>query len=201
MNSVLKKLISKDERIPTYLGIALIVGIFLLLLSGPLFRRGQTEALREAQIPAGEPIYAAAPIMAAHPDQVYEEALERRLEEALALVDGVGQVRVMVSFAQGRETIFAVDRNASTSTTQEQDAQGGTRYQSSQQAQDSTLIITDRTGYDRPLVIKETPPVIGGVMIIAEGGDNVLVRDALIRATSTLLGIDINRVHVMRMKA
>ena len=206
MNKILRKLLSKDQKIPTYIGAALVFGVFLMLLSGPLLRR--SEVPKEGMLPdipaAAEAIaHDASPVTEipqAHASYAYERLLERRLEEVLSLVDGVGQVRVMLTFAQGRETVFAVDRNASNSVTQEQDAQGGTRYQSSQQNQDNTLIITDRAGVDRPLVVTENPPVIGGVMIIAEGGDNVLVRDALIRAASTLLGIDINRVQVLKMR-
>ncbi|MCL2399241.1 MAG: hypothetical protein FWC91_05800 [Defluviitaleaceae bacterium] len=188
---------TKDQRIITYLGLMLLLGVLLMLLSGPFFRRQSHQ--ENAVIAEGSDN---APLLPTAPQTTYtyERILEIRLEEALSLVEGVGQVRVLVTFATGRETVFAVDRNTSVSVTQEQDAQGGTRYQSNQQNQDNTLIITDRTGVDRPIVVTETPPIIGGVVIIAEGGDDILVRDALIRATSTLLGIEIHRVQVMRMK-
>ena len=203
MKTLRKFFRSKDQRIISYLGLMLAVGVFIMLLSGPLFRN---TASRESEIAIDidAPLYTAnttAPIEETHHFHVYERVLERRLEEVLSLVDGVGQVRVMVTFSQGREMVFAVDRNVNNSATKEEDSQGGTRQQSSQQSQEKTLIITDRSGMDRPLVIKETEPIIGGVMIIAEGGDNILIRDALIRSTSTLLGIDINRVQVMKMKA
>jgi len=200
MDALRKLFRAKDQRIITYLGLMLVVGVFIMMLSGPLFRSASTEGRRELDIPTERQAYAIAPTVETHQTHVYERALERRLEEALSLVDEAGRVRVLVSFAQGRETVFAVDRNINNSVTREEDAQGGTRYQSSQQGQDKTLIITDRAGMDRPLVIKETEPVVGGVIIIAEGGDNVLVQDALIRATSTLLGIEINRVQVMKMR-
>lgn len=189
----LRKLLSKDQRIPTYLAAALILGVVLMLVSGPLFRRdGPAEpgytAFELSSVSESHQNAASLSASSGHS----EHALERRLEEALSLVDGVGLVKVMLTFTRERETVFVVDRNINNSVTQEQDAQGGTRYQSNQQSQDNTLIISDR-----PLVVTETPPVIGGVLIIAEGGDNVLVRDALLRATSTLLGIEINRVQVL----
>ena len=187
-----------DKKKATVLKIALLGGVLLLLLSGPVYRR---------VAPRGN-----IPISYTHDDRpaelsissdaknTYEQELEQRLEEVLSLVEGVGQVRVLVSLERGRETVFAVDRNTSSSITQEQDAQGGTRYQSSQSGQDNTIIIADRTGIDRPLVVKEIEPVVSGVIIIAEGGDNIHVRDALIRSTSALLGISANRVNVMQMK-
>jgi len=197
MDTLRKFFRTKDQRIITYLGLMLVVGVFIMLLSGPLFRGNSS---REREIHTQSPTYIPAPVTETQHTHVYERALERRLEEVLSLVDGVGQIRVMVTFSQGREMVFAVDRNVNTSATKEEDSQGGTRHQSSQQSQDKTLIITDRSGLDRPLIVKETEPVIGGVMIIAEGGDDILIRDALIRSTSTLLGIDINRVQVMKMR-
>jgi len=201
MKTLRKFFRTKDQRIITYLGLMLAVGVFIMLLSGPLFRN----IARDPEMHVQSSVYIPAPTAETHhtPQHIhaYEQALERRLEEILSLVDGVGQIRVMVTFSQGREMVFAVDRNVSTSATKEEDSEGGTRHQSSQQSQDKTLIITDRSGVDRPLVVKETEPVIGGVMIIAEGGDDVLIRDALIRSTSTLLGIEINRVQVMKMRA
>ena len=201
LTSYLKNLLrTKDQKIITYLGLMLAVGVLLMLFSGPMFRRQSfNEESGPNEASAETPLYKTLLTSSTEPGS-YERALERRLEEILSLVNGAGQVRVMVSIIQGRETVFVVDRSINTSTTQEQDAQGGTRYQSSWQGQDKTLIITDRTGTDRPLIVKEIEPVIGGVIIIAEGGDDVLVRDALIRGASTLLGIEINRVQVMRMR-
>ena len=198
MDALRKLFRTKDQRIITYLGGALIVGLFLMLVSN-FFR--EVESPQERQIMSEPSYYINTPPanVSESEHHVYERALEKRLEEVLSLVDGAGKVRVMVSLAQRQETVFAVDRNINESRSQEADAQGGTRYQTSHSSQDKTLIITDRAGVDRPLVIKEVPPIIGGVMIIAEGGDKVNVRDALIRATSALLGIDINRVQVMKM--
>ena len=183
---------SKDKPILSYLGLFLVLGVFLMLLSGPLFRRESGgDNGEEAYLPIESPAR-----VVRNEYYRYEQALERRLEEILSLVDGAGDVRVMVSFSAGRETVFAVDRNISQSQSREEDSQGGTRYQSSQSAQDKTLIVADR-----PLVLREVPPVIGGVMIIAEGGDDVIVRDALIRATSTVLGIEISKVQVARKRS
>jgi len=220
----LKNLVSKNQnRIPALLGIGLLAGVALLMITGPIARRAGSDpsemsaeggqgfhtqgSLTGNQIPPGTQTGTRA---GTQPEtyhyqsgRVYsdEGALERRLEEVLSLADGVGAVRVMVTFIQGPTTVFAVDRSTNYSTMQEQDAQGGTRYQSSQQDQDKTLIITDRSGAGQPLIVTESPPVIGGVVIIAEGGDNVLVRESLARATSTLLDIDINRVQVMTMRS
>ena len=180
--------------------VAIAAGVAFMLFSGTMSRAGSQVA--ELSVPPSINSSQDPPPTATQPQELttYERALERRLEEALSKVEGVGRVHVVVNFVQGRETVFVVDSNTTSSVIQEQDAQGGTRYQSNQTSQDKTIIITDRTGVDRPLVQKEIEPIIGGVIIIAEGGGDIIVRDALIRATSTLLGLDINSVHVMQMQ-
>jgi stage III sporulation protein AG len=191
MKSLMKIFRKGSQKVPLYLGLIVATGVMLLLFNQHF------SAPPDDEVPILPPVIAQSTPTGL---QTYERALERRLEEALALVEGVGRVRVLVSFERGRETVIAIDRNTSQSTTQEQDAHGGVRYSTNQTGQDNTVIITDRSGTSGPLVLREIEPVIGGVMIIAEGGDDIVVRDALIRATSSLLGVNVNRVHVMQMR-
>jgi len=127
-----------------------------------------------------------------------ERALETRLEEFFSLVDGAGKVRVMISPLTGRETVVAVDTNRSESATKETDSQGGTRETNQYQSQEQTVIITDRQGTDRPLVLREVEPQISGIVIIAQGGDCPFVRDALTRAARAVLGLDAHMVQVLQ---
>jgi len=41
---------------------------------------------------------------------------------------------------------------------------------------------------------------ISGIVIVAEGGDNVIVKDSLIRAAQALFGVSANKVEVFKMK-
>ena len=130
----------------------------------------------------------------------YERALEERLEEFFALVEGAGRVRVMVSPLTAGETVFAVDVNASSTHTVEQDAEGGSREVRQQQSNTQTVMISDRQGSDRPLVLREDVPRVEGIVIIAEGGDCVFVRDALTRAARAVLGLDAHKIQVLTMR-
>jgi stage III sporulation protein AG len=112
----------------------------------------------------------------------------------------VGKVRVLLQFTPNRETVYASDANISESYSREADSQGGTRESRNTQKQEKTIIITDKAGVDRPLVLRETAPKIAGVVIIAEGGDSVFVKDALTKAATTVLGIEANKVQVLKMK-
>lgn len=48
---------------------------------------------------------------------------------------------------------------------------------------------------------KEDCPEIGGVLIIAEGGDDIKVVKEITDAVGTLLGISVNRIKVLKMEA
>ena len=47
---------------------------------------------------------------------------------------------------------------------------------------------------------EEMTAEISGIVIVAEGGDNVLVKDSLIRAAQALFGVPANKVEVFKMK-
>ena len=140
-----------------------------------------------------------------HPPQAAqarpERALEEELEEFLSLVAGAGRVRVMVSAPGNRETVFAVDTQSNRSYILEEDAQGGTRDQRQHQTQEQTVIITDRNGQSQPLILREINPRVEGIVIIAEGGEDPFVRDALTRAAMAVLGVDAHMVQVLTKAA
>jgi stage III sporulation protein AG len=185
---------SMNKRTQTVLAIVLAVGVLFMLIG-----RRPLALLQEISPSASVP---EALVSVPGPEKGFanERDLEKRLEEAFSMIENVGRVRVLLSFTPDRETTFAKDVNANESYSREIDSQGGSRETRSVQNQDKTIIITDRGGVDRPLVLRETEPKIAGVVIIAEGGDSVFVRDALTRAACTVLAIEANKVQVMKMK-
>jgi len=194
MNFIRKYMQAKDGKIVIYLIMLAAAGALLMLWG---------RANREEMPPEAPP-----PAMAEMPQPVSspipnptrpERALEEELEAFLSLVAGAGQVRVMISAKGDRETVFAIDSTNSRSHIIEEDAQGGTRDQRQYNSQEQTVIITDRNGIDHPLVIREILPRVEGIVIIAEGGDDPFVRDALTRAAMAVFGTDAHMVQVLTM--
>jgi stage III sporulation protein AG len=185
---------TKDSKIVLYLGAALAVGA-LIMLFGRWPPNPMPTTVETAPVVLSNEKTTAAPT-AAFPA---ERALEKRLEEAFSLIEGAGQVRVLVSLLPEKETVFAKDTNTSDSYTRETDAQGGSREQRSRTNQEKLITITN-AGETLPLVLREIEPGIAGVVIIAEGGDNVFVKDALTRAACTVLDIKANKVQVLKME-
>ncbi|MCL1787520.1 MAG: hypothetical protein FWG38_06000 [Defluviitaleaceae bacterium] len=193
----LQKLAVENRKLAFYLVALVALGVFALLLGrNTPSPAHDTLPLTEASH-RPEALFAASPPAYSPEAFAQERALEARLEAFFTLVEGAGRVRVMVSPLTGRETIFAVDVNKSESFSAEQDAQGGTRETRQQQSQEKTVMVTDRQGTDRPLVLRETEPTLRGVVIIAQGGDNPMVRDALTRAARAVLGLDAHQIQIL----
>jgi len=189
----LRKLAMEKKNLVYWLVALVALGAFSLILSpgGNWFSPSSNEMAEFGHM-AEEP----APL--AHtPQTTKEPELAAQLEEFLSMVEGAGQVRVMLSPGTGRETIYAVDTNSSESSTVEKDAQGGTREVHQNQLTEKTVMITDRQGTDRPLILREIPDRAQGIVIIAEGGACPFVRDALTRAAVAILGMESHRVQVL----
>jgi stage III sporulation protein AG len=197
MVETLRKLAMENKIL--VLTLLAFVGIGAVFMLAGRFAQEPDEYIRKLLYPEDETVLVFSQSEPAE-NFSYEEALERRLEEFFSMVEGAGAVRVMISPLGPRETVFAVDVNESRSQTTEQDAQGGSRETRQYQNNAQTVIITDRQGVSTPLVLREIEPRTEGIVIIAEGGDNPLVRDALTRAARAVLGLEAHMVQVLTKK-
>lgn len=215
MKTIMEMFKTRNPKIVLYLGALLAVGACLMLVgrlpggqtagTGGLLPGTDNTANHAADPSGGVSTSASATnsaVGATDPHEGYrqERALELRLEEIFSLVEGAGRARVMLRLKPTRETVYAADSNTSESVTKEQDAQGGSRETESTTRQDKTILITDGSGEEHPLVLREIEPGIAGVIIIAEGGDSVFVQDALTKAACTVLGIEANKVQILKMR-
>jgi stage III sporulation protein AG len=60
---------------------------------------------------------------------------------------------------------------------------------------ESPIIINGKT-----VVLKELYPKINGVVIVAEGANNITVMRKIQQATTSLLGVDLGRIEILTMK-
>ncbi len=112
----------------------------------------------------------------------YCERMERELSEALAAMQGVGKVKVVVNWESSVERVIAYATSIS----------GGNTT--------TTPTIIQSQGTSAPIVLKELYPKALGVLIICQGGSNVAVKLDIVNATSTMLGIAQSKVNVYAMK-
>ncbi len=132
--------IFKDKKSTCVIYILLTVGI-LLLVGGKTQVHTQIPQVEEtAQIPY---------------------SLDSRMEEILSLIDGVGEVRVMIFFSGENEAPSSGILSAS-------------KEQETEEAQ--------------------------SVVVVADGADNATVREKIVRAVKSALGVESHKIEVFERK-
>ena len=137
---------------------------------------------------------------AADTEKTYEEYWEERLEDALRYVDGIGQVKVLITLKESEHKIVEKDGPEEYSNTEETDAAGGSRVIGESRIEKSTIYTTDDMGQNVPYVIKTISPTVEGVVMIAQGARESGVQDNIIEAIQVLFNIEANKIKIVKMK-
>lgn len=125
----------------------------------------------------------------------YERDLENRLSSILSKVEGAGEVLVMVTTSKSSEIVVSENIEQMSNTIMETDSNNGVRETEQTTTKKSTQVLGQN---EKPLVITELVPEISGVIIVSEGANDVVVKDALIRSVSTILEIPSYKVQVLQ---
>lgn len=108
--------------------------------------------------------------------------LENRLESLLNKVEGAGRVSVVINVSSGIETVIAMK----TTTTETSNGKN---------VEETPILVNGET-----VKLKEVYPKITGVLIVSEGASNINVYRKLQQATSSLLGINVNKIEILKME-
>lgn len=114
-------------------------------------------------------------------------ALERRLEEALSQIQGVGEADVILTLKSGPQKILAQDSETSIS-------ERGT------EASVSSVLISRGSGEENAIVVQQLSPQYQGALVICSGGDDPEVRLRLVEAVSALTGLGADKISVCKGK-
>ena len=201
----IENLMTKDRMKATNIATAILIGIGLIVAANLFFSPSGPDAKEQGMAErAQEMAPADANEKAARQEAVRtqgasrEEILERRLESILRSVEGVGNVRVMITLASGPQKVYAQNVVQSDSSVSETDSAGGRREQRDISGQHTMTTIT-RDGNQEPVLIREYEPVVEGVIIAAQGANDARIRQELGAAAQTVLGLEAHQVQVLRM--
>ena len=114
------------------------------------------------------------------------ENTEQKLAEILSNVKGVGEVRVMIEYSEGKESVVAENRKSENSS----------QVDNNQNKSETEIAFSN----NNPVILKEIYPKVKGVIIVAQGGDNVEIKNQLISAVMSLMDLDANKIEVLTMK-
>ena len=130
----------------------------------------------------------------------YAGELEERLESLLASMEGVGNVKVMVTLDSSREQVVEKDIPSTMDTTKETDSTGGSRDVINSRQEETTVYVTDSAGNKTPYVSKIREPSIEGVTVVAQGGGNAVIQKNITEVIQALFGREAHKIKVVKMK-
>ncbi len=154
-----------------YVIVILIFGVFLMLL--PTGGDDGSESVAETEPEAREEYTCG--------------EVEEKLGEILSLIDGAGDVRVMLSVEDQGERVVASDREESS------DGTGGdeTKY--------TTVIVSTGSGTEDAVTLRVVNPSFRGAIVAAEGAGSASVRLELTEAVAAVTGLDFSEIKVVKM--
>lgn len=201
MNSVLEKWLEEKDLKKWFrkdnLIVLILAGVLLVIIALPTKDSGETEGFQAE----GETTAADRAVIpdAAGSDEEYAGQMEQRLREILSRMEGVGQVRVMITLKSSQELVVEKEQPYLRSSTNENDAQGGNRSVNQLETEDNTVYRTDGS-VSEPYVIKTLPPQIEGVVVVAEGAGSGTVNRTIVEMVQALFGVEAHKVKVVKME-
>lgn len=197
MKSRMTKWLRKDNLL-----ILLLAGVLLVVIALPTksSQRQQTDTAQgqTADGPAGT-------VRNSDPDSTcfedmeeYAAYLERRLEDMLSHISGVGAVQVMITLKASQELVLEKDQQTQSSNTTEEDNQGGRRYIG--QVNQSETTVYHSSGNNEPYVVKTLLPQVEGVVVVAQGAGTGNINRSITDVIQALFDVEIYKVKVVKMK-
>lgn len=205
MNKLQKKvadLLSKQKFGKDSLLILILAGLLMLVIAWPTESSGgkkKSETTKSEKEDSQEVMLNVAAGSEMQAD--YGTRLEQRLSALLREMDGVGNVRVMVTFSNSGEEIPLKDVTRSDRDTTEADGDGGMRVINEREYEEVTIYVTNEEGKRIPYIVRTLEPEVIGVAVIAEGGGNPNIQKNITAVIQSLFRIDANRIIVTKMKS
>ncbi len=116
-----------------------------------------------------------------------DTTISEELAQILSQIAGAGDVRVLLTEASGKETVYQTNNKISQS-------------EENSTTQIDTVTVTDADRNETGLVKQTNPPVYQGAIVVCQGADSAAVRLAIVDAVSKVTGLSSDRISVLKMK-
>lgn len=113
--------------------------------------------------------------------------LASELKDILCAIEDAGNVKVMLTVAEGERTLYQTDSTYSQS-------------ENNTNSKTQTILITDSERNQTGLIHQKNPPIYRGAVILAQGADEPTVRLAIVDAVSKATGLGADKISVLKMK-
>lgn len=130
--------------------------------------------------------------------QGYAEYLEEELERLLATMEGVGEVKVMITLEDKGETLVEKDQITRREGTTEVDSAGGSRNTTDISEEEST-VFSGQGSQETPFIRQVKYPKVSGVAVSAQGGGDDQTAQKITKAIQALFGIEPHKIIIVKM--
>lgn len=121
-----------------------------------------------------------------------------KLEDILSKINGVGNVRVMITYSKTSQTVPLYNQDSSEKNTEESDKQGGTR-KITETGTKTEIVYKEVNGEKIPITQSVISPTIEGAIVTAEGANNITVKTNIIQAVEAVTGVATHKIQVFEM--
>jgi len=192
-----KKISLKEIGLPKLIMI-FIAGIIIILLSFPgIFgsKKSTDDSTQSVKNDAQQNVT----YTTSYDTNTYITEMENKLKSILRKVTGIGEVEVTLTLKGSQVRVPLKDNPSTQESLNEVDGEGGSRTNNSVQREESTVLVTNEDGKSVPYILQELEPEIEGVVVIAEGGDDVNIKMDIMEAAEVLFDVPAHKVKVMKM--
>ena len=109
----------------------------------------------------------------------YASFVEEKVREICMGIEGVGNVKVVVTLNGGYKTVYALNS------------------QSSSSGYKNEIVLTGSGSSEKALVVGYEYPEIAGIGIVAESGDSPVIKQRIISLVSSAFNIGTNKIEVV----
>lgn len=124
---------------------------------------------------------------------------EEKLANILSNIEGVGKVKVLLTYSQTSTYVPIYNENLKESNTTESDSAGGSRTVEESDSQKEVIYKEDGNGNREPVTQSIISPKIEGAIITAEGANNADVKTAIVQAVEAATGLATHKIQVFKM--
>ena len=132
-------------------------------------------------------------------DSTNDDNMVTNLEEILSNIRGVGNVKVMITYAETSKTVPVYNEESTEENTEETDSEGGTRKVTQTDVK-KEVIYEESDGGGKTLITQSIiSPTIEGAIITAEGASDASVKTNIIQAVGAVTGLATHKIQVFEM--
>ena len=133
-------------------------------------------------------------------DPTKQDNLEKKLENILETINGVGKVNVLIKYSESSTIVAMYNETISESITKENDGDGGNKDVKETESK-KEIVYTDENGSSKPITEKVVMPTIEGAIVTAQGVSNANVKASIVSAVEAVTGLAVHKIQVFEMSS